>query len=134
MPFIAALVIIVAVVIGIGVMTLRNRGGDSEREAVVRAALAQNDALQRLDYGGFRASTCATEAGVEADVIGAQKKSVTEKGARYVDNVTGVTVDGDKATATVQYHFDSDKDAKIDTATSFVREDGTWRVCTAGPR
>ena len=34
-------------------MTWANRGTDDEREAVVRAALGQNDALQRLDYGGF---------------------------------------------------------------------------------
>ncbi|MBI3214590.1 MAG: lumazine-binding protein [Mycobacterium sp.] len=133
LPFLGALAIILLVVIGIGAVTLSNRGEDNEREAVVRAALAQNDALQRLDYGAFRANTCAQQAGTEATVLGGQRDSTAAKGARYVDNVTAVSVDGDRATATVAYYFADSKDAKIDIATTFVREDGAWKVCTAGP-
>ena len=88
-------------------MTLSNRGDDTEREAVVRAALAQNDALQRLNYPDFRANTCAQQAGVEAEVLARQRDSVATKGARYVDNVTGMSIDGDQATATVIYYFAS---------------------------
>lgn len=132
-PFLAALVLILLVLIGIGIITFMNRGADSEHEAVVRAAIAQNDALQRLDYSDFRANTCAALAGTEAEVIARQRNSVAEKGPRYVGNVTAVAVDGDTATAHVNYYFDIDKDAKIDTPVRFVREDGTWRACTAGP-
>jgi hypothetical protein len=134
LPFLAALVIIVLVVIGIGVMTLMRRGEDSEREAVVKAVLAQNDALQRLDYADFRANMCAAEAGTESDVIAIQQKSAADRGARYVDNVTAVTIDGDRATAMIVYHFAGSEDSKIDHATTFVREDGSWRVCSPGPR
>jgi hypothetical protein len=132
-PFFGALTIAVLVVGGIGAMAWANRGTDNEREAVVRAALGQNDALQRLDYGDFRARTCARQAGTEADVVARQRNSVAAKGARYVDNVTGVSIDGDRATANVSYYFANDKDAKVDTVTDFVREDGAWRVCSAGP-
>ena len=132
-PFIGALVIAVLVVGGIGVMTWTNRGTDTEREAVVRAALGQNDALQRLNYPDYRANTCAQQAGVEAEVLARQRNSVAAKGARYVDNVTGVSIDGDRATANVSYYFAVDKDGKVDTVADFVREDGAWRVCSAGP-
>ena len=114
-------------------MTWTNRGTDTEREAVVRAAVGQNDALQRLDYADFRANTCAQQAGVEAEVLARQRNSVAAKGARYVDNVTGVSIDGDRATANVSYYFAVDKDDKVDTVTDFVREDGAWRVCSPGP-
>lgn len=132
-PFLAALAIIVLVVVGIGVMTLARRGDDSQREAVVRAALGQNDALQRLDYSGFRANTCAQQAGQEAEVLDRQRSSAAQRGARYVDNVTGVSIDGDKATANVVYYFGNTKDTKVDSATTFVREDGSWRVCSPAP-
>lgn len=132
-PFLAALAIIVLVVAGIGVMTLMRRGDDSQREAVVRAALGQNDALQRLDYAGFRANTCAEQAGAEAEVLDRQRSSTAQRGARYVDNVTAVSIDGDKATANVVYYFGNTKDTKIDSATTFVREDGSWRVCSPVP-
>src|SRR6476469_9417898 len=87
LPFLAALAIIVLVVAGIGLMTLARRGEDSQREAVVRAALGQNDALQRLDYAAFRANTCAQQAGRETEVLDRQRSSVAQRGARYVDNV-----------------------------------------------
>ena len=45
-PFIGALTIILLVLLGIGGITLANRGKDSEKEAVVRAAIGQNDAQQ----------------------------------------------------------------------------------------
>jgi hypothetical protein len=132
-PFLAALVIIVLVVIGIGLVSFFNRGDDGEREAVVRAALAQNDALQRLDYPDFRASTCAQEAGSEAEVLARQRDSSASKGARYVDDVAGIAIDGQQAKATVVYYFAGDKDAKIENATTFVLQDGSWRVCSPGP-
>jgi hypothetical protein len=133
LPFLGALVIVVLVVIGIGMVTMLHHDADDEREAVVRAALAQNDALQRLDYPDYRANTCAAQSGPEGDVIARQRDSSAAKGARYVDNVTGVSIAGDRATAGVTYSFGRSRDAKIDTATTFAREDGVWRVCSPGP-
>lgn len=132
-PFLGAAAVGLAVLLGVGLMTFAHRGRDEQDNAVVRAALGQNDALQRLDYAGFRANTCAREAGSEAGVLEHQRNSVKAKGARYVGNVTEVSVDGDTATANVTYYFENDKDAKTDVRTTFVREDGVWRVCTPGP-
>lgn len=129
-PFLAALAVIVLVVIGIGVMTWANSDEDALHESIVRAAIGQNDALQRLDYEDFRTYTCAQEAGTEAAVLANQRESVAAHGARYVGNVLAVDVDGDRATANVVYYYDNDKDTMIETDTSFVLEDGSWRVCS----
>jgi hypothetical protein len=132
-PFITALVVLVLVVLGVWALQLPNRDANRERAAVVRAALAQNDALQRLDYAAFRANTCAQQAGVEAGVLADQQNSAARRGGRYVGNVTAVEVDGDRATADVVYYFDKAKDDRTTVVTTFVRENGSWRVCTAGP-
>jgi hypothetical protein len=132
-PFMIALMIIVVVIGGIGLSRALTGDDVPEVDLVAQAAIGQNDALQRADYADFRAYTCAEQAGNEADVLARQQDSVNENGARYVDGISGVTVDGDTATGTVTYHFDNTPDDTIDTATMFVREDGTWRVCSAGP-
>ena len=54
-------------------------------------------------------------------------------GARFVDDVTDVVIDGDRATATVTYHFDKAPDTKTGVDMTFVREDGAWKVCSIGP-
>lgn|SRR5690349_13460210 len=132
-PFMIALAIIVVVIGGIGLSKLI--GGDDvpEVDVVAQAAIAQNDALQRADYTDFAAYTCKAEVGEEADVLKQQQDSVNTKGARFIDGVSGVAIDGDKATGTVTYHFDKAPDDKVDAETNFVREDGSWKVCSPGP-
>ncbi|MBJ7401233.1 MAG: lumazine-binding protein, partial [Mycolicibacterium sp.] len=56
------------------------------------------------------------------------------KGARFVDDVTGIAVTGDRATATVLYHFERTPDAKISSPMTFLRENDRWKVCSPGPR
>jgi hypothetical protein len=132
-PFLAALATIVIVVIAIGLL---NFFGDDELPAdqlVARAAVGQNDALQRRNYADFRGYTCAAEQGNEADVLARQDDSVAQHGQRFVDDVTDVAVDGDRATAKVTYHFDKAPDTKTGVETTFVREDGAWKVCSPGP-
>lgn len=129
-PFVAALVIIVLVVIGIWLVNISRGGSDDQHTAVVRAVLAQNDALQRQDYADFRAVTCAQYGGDEATVLARQRESVAAKGARFVENITEVAIDGGRATANVVYYFENDKDTKVDSATALVLEDGVWRVCS----
>ena len=132
-PFLGALAIIVLVVIVIG---LFNIFGDNEPPAgqqVGRAAVGQNDALQRQDYADFRTYTCRDQQGVETDVLARQRDSVAKRGERFVDDVTEVKVDGDRATAKVTYHFDKAPDAKTGVAMTFAREDGAWKVCSPGP-
>lgn len=132
-PFLAALAIIVVVLIVVGLLTLTGGDGRSDEQRVVRAAVAQNDALQREDYADYRGYSCAAMAGDEADVLARQRSSIKKQGARYVDDVTGVSIDGDLATATVTYHFEKTPDSKIEARVPFAREDGTWKVCSAGP-
>jgi hypothetical protein len=129
LPFIAALVIIVVVLIGIGISTLTRGDGLTEEDRVARAAVAQNDALQRQNYPDFRSYTCATAVGSEADMVARQRNSHAKQGARYVDGVAGVAIDGDHATGTATYHFDKAPENKIDVPVTFAREDGAWKVC-----
>ncbi len=132
LPFLAALVIIVVVLIGIGIFALTSDDGMAETDRVARAAVAQNDALQRQNYTDLQQYTCAAVVGTEAEMAARQRDSLAGRGARYVDGVTGVAIDGDHATGTVVYHFDKAKDIKIDTPMTFVREDGAWKVCSPG--
>lgn len=134
-PFLAALVIIVLVVVAIGLLNFfdEDEGRPADQQVAV-AAVGQNDALQRLDYGDFRSYTCARLQGTEAEVLATQRESAEQRGERFVDDVAEVKIDGDRATATVTYHFDKAPDAEEDVEMTFVREGGVWKVCSSGPR
>ena len=132
-PFLLALVIIVVVITGILVI---NRGdGDGDPEQIGRAVVAQNDALQRQDYAAFLASTCAAQHGTEDGVLTRQRDSAAKRGERYVDGASNVNVaaDGNTAKATVRYHFGDNAGTETTVDMSFVREDGSWKVCSVGP-
>ena len=134
MPILVALGVVGVVVVVM--VLLRMIGGEevSEEGAVGRAVVAQNDALQREDYADFRRYTCAARHGSEAEVIGEQRRSSQERGARFVDDVSGIAIDGRQATATVTYHFEKSADQKLSTPMTFALEDGEWTVCSPGPR
>lgn len=129
-PFLGALAIIAVVVIGISVSNLFGGDGLSEEQRVGRAAVGQNDAMQRENFQDFSAYTCRRLQGTEADFLARQRDSVARQGARYVDDVTAVRIDGDHATGTVTSHFEKAPDDKTNTETTFLREDGQWRVCS----
>ena len=132
-PFLGALAIIVIVVIGVWLVNLSRGDGLSEDERVGRSAVGQNDALQRENFTDFRAYTCRAQQGSEADILARQRDSVAKRGARYVNDVTDVVINGDRATATVTYHFAKAPDTKTGVAMTFAREDGAWKVCSIGP-
>ncbi|MGA5461921.1 lumazine-binding protein [Mycobacterium sp. NPDC050041] len=133
-PFLGALAIIVLVVITIGLVNLFEGDGElTAEQQVARAAVAQNDALQREAYPDFRDNTCAAQHGDETEFLARHRDSKDKKGARFVDDVTGVAVDGDRATATVTYYFEKAPDTKTGVPTTFARQDGTWKVCSTGP-
>jgi len=132
-PFLGALAIIVLVVITIGLFSIFGKRDQPADQQVGRAAVGQNDALQRQDYADFRTYTCRAQHGVEADILARQRDSVAKHGERFVDDVTDVAIDGDRATAKVTYHFDKAPDTKTGVAIAFVREDGAWKVCSTGP-
>ncbi|WKG04295.1 lumazine-binding protein [Mycolicibacterium sp. HK-90] len=130
-PFLGALAVIVLAVIVVVLLNTFGGDGRSEEQKVTLAAVGQNDALQRENFREFSDYTCTAQRGTEADFIARQRDSVVTKGARYVDDVTAVRIEGDRATATVVYHFDKTPDTKVNTETAFVREDGAWRVCSS---
>lgn len=133
-PFIIALVIIVLAVLGIWLVSALSGSENDDRQGVIRAVLGQNDALQREDFTDFQSYTCAELTETEEKVLTRQRESVGAKGARFVENVTDVNIDGDRASAKVVYYFDNTKDEKVDVAATLVREDGSWRMCTPEPR
>ena len=132
-PFLGALAIIVVVVIAIWLFSVFQDDQTPPDQQVPMAAVGQNDALQREDYADFSAYTCAAQRGEESQVLARQRDSVAKRGARFVDDVTDVKIDGDRATATVTYHFDKAQDDKKPVPMTFVREGGAWKVCSTGP-
>jgi hypothetical protein len=133
-PFVAALVVIVLVVIVIALLNVFDNDDLTDEQLVARAAVGQNDALQRSNFSDYRVYTCAAQQGDEAKFIAVQRESANQHGARFVDGVSGVTVDGNRATATVTYHFDKAPDDKTSVPTTFAREGGAWKVCSPAAR
>ena len=133
MPILIALGVVAVVLIALGISWLFRGDGLSEDQRVGRAAVGQNDALQRESYPDFRKFTCAAQQGAEAEVIARQQQSKSAHGARFVDDITGVKIDGERATGTVVYHFERTSDKRIDSPMTFVREGGDWKVCSPGP-
>jgi hypothetical protein len=132
-PFLGAFAIIVLVVITIVLFNIFGNDDVPPEQQVGRAAVGQNDALQRKNYADFRSYTCRGQQGTQADVLARQRDSVAKRGERFVDDVTDVAIDGDHATAKVIYHFDKAPDTKTGVPMTFVREDGAWKVCSTGP-
>jgi len=133
MPILIALGVVAIVLIGLGISWLVRGDGLSEDQRVGRAAVGQNDALQRESYPDFRKFTCAGQLGAEAEVIARQQQSKLAHGARFVDDVTGVKIEAERGTATVVYHFERTPDKRIQIPMTFVREGGDWKVCSPGP-
>lgn len=134
LPVLIALGVVAFVLIAMTLFRMIGSGRVSDENAVGRAVVAQNDALQREDYAAFRANTCPADQGTQTDVIAGQQRSKAAKGPRFVEDVRGVEVDGDRASATVVYYFENNKDDKITVPITFMRADGGWKVCSAGPR
>ena len=134
MPVIAAVTIVAVALIAIWVLRMFRGDVQPDEDLVGTAIVGQNDALQRGNYADFQTFTCVSEQGTEAGVLADQRQSATAKGARFVDDVTGIAVTGDRATATVVYHFERSPDAKISSPMTFLRENDRWKVCSPGPR
>ncbi|MUM15409.1 hypothetical protein FZI91_06265 [Mycobacterium sp. CBMA271] len=130
-PFIAGAVIFAIVVIGISLSVIfRSDDGLTEEGRVGRTVVAQNDALQRRAYADYVANSCRAVVTPEQNLIAAQDKSEASRGNRYIDDVKDIKVSGDAATAKVTYHYMKSEDKKPTADVSFVKEDGSWRVCT----
>ena len=133
-PILGALAVALAAIVVFWVLQLVAGDAQSDEARVGLAAVGQNDALQREDYADFRTFTCIAEQGTESGVLADQRQSSAAKGARFVDDVAGIAVTSDRATATVVYHFEKVPDDKTNSVMTFVRENGRWTVCSPGPR
>ena len=128
-PFLGAFALFALVVLGVILFNVFGSGTTTPGDQVANAAVGQNDALQRQDYGEFRTFTCRAGQGSEADFLARQRDSVAKDGERYLDDVADISVDGGRASATVTYHFDKTAETKTPAEVSFVQEDGAWKVC-----
>ena len=133
-PIVTAVAVIVVALIAIWVLRMFRGDVQPDEGRIGTAVVGQNDALQRGNYADFQTFTCVAEQGSEARVLTDQQQSKIAHGARIVDDLTGIAVTDERATATVVYHFERSPDDKIKTATTFVRENGEWKVCSPGPR
>jgi len=129
-PFLGGLAVFALVILGIVLFNVFGSDTTTPGDQVAKAAVGQNDAMQRQDYGKFRDFTCRAKQGSEAEFLARQRDSVAKNGERYLDDVTDITVDGERASATVTYHFDKTAETKTPGEVSFVQEDGAWKVCT----
>ena len=134
MPIVTALVIVgIALVAFIAVRLFQGDAPPDENQ-IGRAVVGQNDALQREDYADFQTFTCVAQQGTQNQVLADQRQSRADKGARVVEDVTAIAVTGDRATATVVYHFEESVADNVSTPMTFIRENGEWTVCSPGPR
>ncbi|OAT70202.1 hypothetical protein AWB85_02165 [Mycobacteroides immunogenum] len=130
-PFVAGAVIFGIVVIGIAVSTFfRSGDGLTDEGRVGQAVNAQNDALQRRAYADYLKATCRAVVAPEQNVIAAQDKSEAAHGNRFIDDVKDIKISADTATGSVTYHYTKSENDKLTAAVSFVKEDGSWRVCS----
>ncbi len=132
-PFLGALAIAVAVVFATWLFNALSSDEPTVEQQIWLAVVAQNDALQRQDYPQFRSHTCQDQQESESEVVAEHSDSVARRGERFVDGVTGIAVDGDRATAEVTYHFGQNPEAKEKVEIPLARQDGTWKVCSTGP-
>ncbi|MFW0787554.1 hypothetical protein AAFP35_23910 [Gordonia sp. CPCC 206044] len=137
-PFLVALAVVVVAAAGIGISYLIRPAEDrmSEEARVQHAVNDQYTARNDLDYAKYRASTCATTVSsatfpTEAVFLDENRKSSEQNGHIVIPEITDITVDGDRATAKVHWHFDDKPDDEQTTGVVVVREDGDWKVCTS---
>ncbi|MFN8072489.1 MAG: lumazine-binding protein [Mycobacterium sp.] len=134
MPIAIAAAIVVVVLGAMWVLRFFRSDEVPDDGLVGRAVVGQNDALQRENYPDFQTYTCVAQQGSETQVLTDQRQSKSAKGNRFVDDVKDFNANGDRATATVVYHFEKTPDDKVTAPMTFVRENGAWKVCSPGPR
>ncbi|MFT4127251.1 MAG: hypothetical protein QM662_13615 [Gordonia sp. (in: high G+C Gram-positive bacteria)] len=137
-PFLAALaVVVIAVVLVLSSNLLRpatERAGDSGQ--VQQAISDYYDARNNVDYPAFADLTCARDRTAEDFPDAARfradtERSLSAKGRIVIPEITDLTVTGDRARATVHWHFDKDPDDIATTQLVAVRENENWKVCKA---
>ena len=137
-PFwIALLVVVVAILAVVLSNMLRPAEERASDSGQVQFAINDNyTARNNVDYGKFTQSTCAADTSStsfisEQEFVSQNRTSVESKGRIVIPEITDVTVNGDRATARVHWHFDKTPDEKQTTSVVVVKDDGTWKLCTS---
>ena len=135
-PFWSALVIVVVAILAV-VLSNMLRPAEERASDSGQVQFAINDnytARNNVDYGKFKQSTCAADTSSssfisEQEFVSQNRTSVESKGRIVIPEITDVTVNGDRATARVHWHFDKTPDDKQTTSVVVVKDDGTWKLC-----
>jgi hypothetical protein len=126
--------VVIGVLISNAIRPAEERMSDDAKvqHAINNYYTARNEA----DFDKFVATNCAavrTGQGFptrEAFVTD-NTKSMDENGQIKIPEITDLAVDGDRASARVHWHFENSEGNKNVVATTVVREDGEWKVCTS---
>ncbi|MDL9938582.1 hypothetical protein QSJ18_17690 [Gordonia sp. ABSL1-1] len=137
-PFLAAVVVIVLAVGGLGISYLMRPPEErvSEDAKVQWAINGQYTARNGPDYASYREHTCAKDLAdpefvTEAAFVADNQRSLDTNGPIQIPEITDLVVTGDRATADVHWHFKNSSDNTQIVPTIVVREDGDWKVCTS---
>ncbi|GAA3033763.1 hypothetical protein GCM10010528_13460 [Gordonia defluvii] len=132
-PIIAALAVVV-VLIGLILIpqwlhpfASRVSDEDSVRMAVNNHYTAQN----ALNYDTFTRWTCAAKLPPRDEFLTRATASRDVNGPIVIPpgKIADVAINGDRASATVSWHYGKKTDAVTTTATTLVRQDNQWKVC-----
>ena len=137
-PFWVALVIVVLAILGVVLSNVlrpaEERASDSGQ---VQFAINDNyTARNNVDYGKYKQTTCAADTSSssfisEQEFVRQNRTLVESKGRIVIPEITDVAVNGDRATAKVNWHYDKTPDDKQTTSVVVVKDDGTWKLCTS---
>ncbi|GAB10205.1 hypothetical protein GOARA_053_00310 [Gordonia araii NBRC 100433] len=130
-PIIAALVIVVillsVILIPQFVNPVDERGGD---DTGVRLAINDHyTARNALNYEAFAAATCSAKTPQRDEFLTVNRRSRDEHGPIKIPEISAVAVNGDRASATVHWHYEGKDEARQTAPTSLVRQDDRWKVC-----
>lgn len=138
LPFIIAGVVVLVVVIGVLISNaVRPAESRMSDDALVQHAI--NDyytARNEADFDKFAAVNCAAVRNAEGfpvreSFVTDNRRSMDDNGQIEIPEITDLTVDGDRASARVHWHFEKSEDKRNVVDTTVVREDGKWKVCTS---
>ncbi|WHU47590.1 hypothetical protein QNM97_00800 [Gordonia sp. L191] len=135
-PFWVALVVVVLAAGGIALSYVFRPAEDRASDSA-KVQYAINDlytARNNVDYTAFREHTCGADlnsAGFpsQPEFATQNRQSLETNGRIVIPTISDVTVSGDRATATVHWHFDKKSDQTQTTKVAAIREDGNWKVC-----
>ncbi|MEU0539110.1 hypothetical protein ABZ319_04510 [Nocardia sp. NPDC005978] len=121
----AAVAIVTAIGIGIGLLVLRNGSGGTDEDRIRAVVDSFSDAVYSADTAAMADNLCAEEAETFTDGLAPDAAVEREKGAIPKPSYTlsEVTIHGEYASAKIRFDSAGTQDLY------FRMESGRWRVC-----